>query len=175
MTDRDFQPYRRVSPSRLRDRARSVWAADDPDRPPVVSDLVVAEEVPPPRVAEALGLDADALALVRRRVYLVEERPIQLAWTYYPAELVRESAIAEPETGPGGAYARLAELGSAPVRFREELRSRMPSHEEREVLRLGQAVPVIHVTRTAYQADDAAVEVNEMVLDAAAYVLEYHF
>jgi GntR family transcriptional regulator len=36
-------------------------------------------------------------------------------------------------------------------------------------------VPVVLIARTAFDADGAAVEVNHMVLDAAAYVLEYDF
>jgi GntR family transcriptional regulator len=34
---------------------------------------------------------------------------------------------------------------------------------------------VVLVARTAFDADGVAVEVNEMVLDSSAYVLEYGF
>ncbi|MBM7770867.1 GntR family transcriptional regulator [Actinokineospora baliensis] len=165
---REFNPYRRVSPKRL--QGGPVWESDD-ERQPAVEDLAISEEAPPPHVARILPVDR---VLVRRRKYVVEGRPIQLAETYYPAALVRSTAIAELNTGPGGAYARLAELGHKPVRFREELRSRMPRAEESEALRLDQGTPVICITRTAYTADDRAVEVNEMTLDAGAYILEYH-
>ncbi|MEU9172319.1 hypothetical protein AB0D34_31790 [Streptomyces sp. NPDC048420] len=36
-------------------------------------------------------------------------------------------------------------------------------------------MPVVLVVRTAFDADGAAVEVNDMVLDASAYILEYEF
>lgn len=82
---------------------------------------------------------------------------------------------AEEDTGPGGVYARLAELRHGPARFREEIRSRMPSADEARLLGLGAGTPVVLVCRTAFTADGSPVEVNEMVLDAAAYVLEYDF
>lgn len=34
---------------------------------------------------------------------------------------------------------------------------------------------MIHLTRTAFDAEGRVVELNEMVLDSAAYVLEYDF
>ncbi|WP_344583288.1 UTRA domain-containing protein [Streptomyces lunalinharesii] len=69
--------------------------------------------------------------------------------------------------------ARPAELGCPPVHFREEIRSRMPSGDEADRLCLGAGTPVIVVVRTALAAGGRAVEVNEMVLDSAAYVLTY--
>lgn len=87
----------------------------------------------------------------------------------------RPGAGGKEDTGPGGTYARLAELGHEPVHFREEIRSRMPSKDEAAELRVSAGTPVILVCRTAYAAEGHAVEVNEMTLDAASYVLEYDF
>ncbi|GGS58861.1 hypothetical protein GCM10010238_55180 [Streptomyces griseoviridis] len=83
------------------------------------------------------------------------------------------SAVTREDTGPGGAYARLAELGHEPVP--EEIRSRMPSRDEADRLRLAAGTPVVLVCRTAFTAEGRAVEVNEMTLDASSYVLEYDF
>ncbi|GAA3022548.1 GntR family transcriptional regulator [Actinokineospora globicatena] len=166
---REFNPYRRVSPSRL--QGGPVWASDDHQRLPTVEDLAISEETAPPHIGHVLSTET---VLVRRRKYVVEDRPIQLAETYYPADAVRGSRITAPDTGPGGAYARLAELDLKPVRFREELRSRMPRANETSALRLAQGTPVICITRTACTADDVAIEVNEMTLDASAYILEYN-
>ncbi|WP_342354578.1 UTRA domain-containing protein [Streptomyces griseofuscus] len=77
--------------------------------------------------------------------------------------------------GPGGVYARLSDLGHAPARFREELRSRMPTRPEADRLELPPGAPVIHLTRTAFDTEGRVIEMNEMVLDSAAYVLEYDF
>ncbi|NED88210.1 UTRA domain-containing protein, partial [Streptomyces sp. SID11233] len=73
--------------------------------------------------------------------------------------------ITQEDTGPGGTYARLAEIGAKPVRFVEELRSRMPSREETERLRLSEGTPVVEIYRTALTEEGRAVEVNRMLLD----------
>ncbi|MEU0881169.1 GntR family transcriptional regulator [Lentzea sp. NPDC005914] len=176
---REFKPIRRVSPDRLQANTswgsgKPIWTTDVGTRPRT-EGVTVEIEVPPAAVAEVLQLDDGARVVTRRRRYLVDDKPVQLATSYYPEALVAGSAIAEINTGDGGAYARLKELGYEPTRFREELRSRMPRDNEREALDLAQGTPVILIVRTAFTADDRPVEVNEMVLDAAAYVLEYKF
>lgn len=95
--------------------------------------------------------------------------------SYLPVDLVAGSAITREDTGPGGTYARLAELGHKPVRFREEIRCRMPSVEEAEQLDLSLGMPVVHLIRTAFAEGGGAVEISEMTLDSASYVLEYEF
>ncbi|MFJ9075504.1 GntR family transcriptional regulator [Streptomyces sp. NPDC102278] len=176
---REFRPIRRRSISRLAadvwTEGRSIWAADTDGRERVVEFLGVAQEASPEPVASVLGLDDGAPAVVRRRRFLLDGKPVMLATSYLDAALVAGTSIVEPDTGPGGIYARLADLGHAPARFREEIRSRMPSPEEAAALRLGTGTPVVLVVRTAFAADGRVVEVNEMVLDSSAYVLEYAF
>ncbi|AIA04868.1 hypothetical protein DC74_4388 [Streptomyces noursei] len=109
---------------------------------------------------------------MRRRRFVLDGKPVLWATSFLPAALVAGSAVVDEDTGPGGIYTRLAELGSAPVHFREEVRSRMPSEGEVDRLRLGAGTPVIVIVRTAFADGGRAVEVNEMVLDSAAYVLE---
>lgn len=153
----------------------SIWGADGKGHDPEVELLGVAEEVAPGPVSALLGLAADAPACVRRRRFLLDGKPVMVATSYLDAALVAGTPIAEPDSGPGGIYARLAELGVGPVRFREEVRSRMPSADEAARLGLAAGTPVVLVVRTAFAAEDKVVEVNEMVLDASAYVLEYSF
>ncbi|WP_049568254.1 GntR family transcriptional regulator [Streptomyces sp. SBT349] len=175
---REFRPIRRVANRRLAQdgwaAGRSIWDADLGDRPLSVTDLTVTEVPPPDLVIQGLGLDDGARVVVRDRLFVVENEPVQAATSYLPADLVRGSAITQPDTGPGGTYARLAELGFKPVRFSEELRARMPSQPEAERLRLAEATPVVEICRIAFTEDGRAVEMNQMVLDAGVYVLEYH-
>ncbi|MFJ6723416.1 UTRA domain-containing protein [Streptomyces sp. NPDC091281] len=154
---------------------RSVWEGDAGGREVGVDSVVVGEEGAPGGVGAVLGVGDGEAVLVRRRRYTLDGKPVLIATSYFPAALVAGTAIARVDTGPGGVYARLAELGRGPVRFREEVRSRMPSREEADALGLPAGVPVVLVARTAYDADGVAVEVNAMVLDSAAYVLEYGF
>ncbi|MEV7722650.1 GntR family transcriptional regulator [Streptomyces sp. NPDC088184] len=175
---REFQPIRRVANRRLAQdgwgTGRSIWSSDVGERPMQVTDLRVYEAPAPADVALVLGLAEGTPVIVRDRLFTVEGEPVQAAVSYLPADLVRESPIAREDTGPGGTYARLAELGAKPVRFIEELRSRMPSQEESERLRLADGTPVVEIYRTALTAQDRPVEVNRMLLDAGAYVMEYH-
>ncbi|ANZ42858.1 GntR family transcriptional regulator [Lentzea guizhouensis] len=170
---REFKPITRVSPDRLR-TGQSIWDADLGSRPRT-ENVTVDVEPPSSSVAEALQLADDEHVVVRRRRYVVEDKPVQLATSYFPEALVAGSSIAQIDTGEGGAYARLKELGSEPTKFVEELRVRMPREPEREALELAQGTPIILITRKAYTADDRPVEVNEMVLDSSAYLLEYRF
>ncbi|MER6343164.1 GntR family transcriptional regulator [Streptomyces sp. NPDC001595] len=176
---RDFRPIRRRGIERLAraqwGEGRSVWAADIGGRDLVVDSVEVTEGQAPGPVASVLDLEEDARVCVRRRRFVLEGKPVLLSTSYLPAGLVAGTRITQPDTGPGGTYARLAELGHGPARFREEVRSRMPGQDEAERLELPAGVPVMLVARTAFDAQGNAVEVNEMVLDASAYVLEYGF
>jgi GntR family transcriptional regulator len=139
-----------------------------------VDSVEVTEEAAPAAVAAVLELGEGADVCVRRR-FVLDGKPVLLSTSYLPAGLVAGTAITRLETGPGGTYARLAELGRGPARFREEVRSRMPGAQEAERLALPAGVPVVLIARTAFDAEGRAVEVNEMVLDSSAYVLEYDF
>ncbi|WP_327306624.1 GntR family transcriptional regulator [Streptomyces sp. NBC_01298] len=153
----------------------SIWAADGKGRDPVVEFIGVTEEPVSEAVAAVLGLPSGAPACVRRRRFLLDGKPVMFATSYLDAALVAGTPVAEPDSGPGGIYARLAELGHKPARFREEVRSRMPTSDEAASLGLAAGTPVVLVVRTAFDGGGRVVEVNEMVLDASAYVLEYEF
>uniref|UniRef100_A0AAU1I025 GntR family transcriptional regulator n=1 Tax=Streptomyces sp. NBC_00180 TaxID=2903632 RepID=A0AAU1I025_9ACTN len=176
---REFKPIVRDATKRLSRgqwaAGKSIWSADVGERPMAVADLEVYETDAPRWVARILGLDEDARVVIRSRRFLVDDEPVQKAVSYLPADLVRGSRIAEPDSGPGGTYKRLAELGVEPVHFSEDLRARMPSSEESAGLSILPGTPVIEICRTAYTSDGVAVEVNQMLLDAGAYALRYSF
>lgn len=170
---REFRPIRRHSIERLAATqwasGKAIWDSDIEGRELTVDDIEVYESDPPTAVSRILGTGR---CVVRGRTFVLDGKPVQLATSWLPADLVAGSRITEPDTGPGGIYARLAELGHRPVRFREETRARMPLTEEARRLELPPATPVVVIYRTAYTDDDRPVEVNEMILDASAYVIE---
>jgi len=176
---RSFRPLRRQGIQRLSrtqwGEGRSVWETDAEDRALVVDQIKVTDEQAPERIAEVLGLEPGEATCVRSRRFVLDGKPILLAKSYLSANLVAGSAITQEDTGPGGIYARLAELGYKPVHFREEIRSRMPSADEAQRLGLSMGTPVILIVRTAFADEGRAVEVNEMTLDSASYILEYDF
>lgn len=171
-----FKPIHRHGSRRLsHDRwgqGQAIWTADAGGRPFTVDEVEIFREPAAPETASLLGAHD---VWVRRRRYSVDARPVQLATSYYPADLVEGSAITQRDTGAGGAYARLRDLGLPPAHFTEEIRARMPQPHETHLLSLPGGTPVIVVLRTARTARGLPVELNEMVLDAAAYVLQYDF
>lgn len=174
-----FRPIRRRGIPRLaREQwgsGKTIWSADD-DRSPDVDQVVVTEEaVAPQHIADVLDLGEHETVCVRSRRYVMEGRPVMLAASYLPQALVAGSVITEANPGPGGIYARLADLGHAPTRFREEIRVRMPSSDEASRLSIPADRSVLKVARTAFDANGQPVEISEMTMDSAAYVLDYEF
>ncbi len=175
---REFRPVirngiQRLSP--MASPAKSIWGDESAGRDFAVDGVQIHEAEAPDHAALLLDLGAGERVLVRSRRYVLDGKPVLLSRSYLPAALVRASPIAQPDTGPGGVYARLGDLGYAPVRFREDLRARMPEPTEAAELELAGGTPVMEVARTAYTEDGRPVEVNEMVADAGAYVFRYDF
>lgn len=178
---RDFRPIVRDGINRLSAGAgptgRSVWAADIGDRQLHVDQLDISQDEPPDHIRLLLDLtdDSDARVVIRRRRYTLDGKPVLLSASYLPAEIAAGTAIEQENPGPGGIYACLKELGHAPARFREDLRSRMPEPEEAQRLDVPPGTPVVEIVRTAYTINGQVVEVNEMTADASSYVFRYDF
>ena len=66
------------------------------------------------------------------------------------------------DTGPGGTYARLADLGNM-VRFREDLRARIPEPGEVTAPTRPQASPVIEVSAPPTRASGSRSKDSKMV------------
>lgn len=175
---RERQTTRRLARTRLSRAEREAG------RGPFTSDAAHAGFAPEVRVeiryepadertAQLLQLEPGAAVLVRDRLMLADGRPAQLATSRLPAELVRGTQIEDPDTGPGGTYARLDELGHGPDRYEELISARMPDPAEASVLQLTGGIPVILVTRTAYDRELRPVETNDMTLAADRYELLY--
>lgn len=142
---------------------------------PSVDELEVGHENATPGLREAFGLPARSKVLARRRRYLIDGHPVELAESYVPSSIARGTQIEERHTGPGGIYARLEELGHELSEFMEEVAARMPTPEERRRLRLPEGTPVLTVRRIAFDTNGAAVELTDTVKAAPSYVLEYRF
>lgn len=104
-------------------------------------------------VALALNIPPGSDVRIHHSYYAAPRREIQLAVIYRPAHL----------TDPG-----------PPVRFRDELRVRLPDAPERDRMELTIAAPVIALARTAYAGNGQPIELIHTVMDANAYLLEYH-
>ncbi len=175
---RTFDPIVRNGISRVAARkwkaGRSIWDDETRGRDRTVDSFQIVAEADAPSDIAAI-FDSNQKVATRRRRYLLDGKPVIVATSYLPANLVAGTAILDEDTGPGGIYARLAELGQAPAHFREDILSRMPTKAESEELAIPAATPVFVLTRTAVTEAGDPVEVNVMVLDASSYVLRYDF
>ena len=176
---RDFRPIVRDGIGRLGGSTWpsgiSLWEAEAQGRDLVVDQLEVSQAAAPDHVHLLLGLADGAEAVLRSRRYVLDGKPVLLSRSWLPAWVAAGTSVAQPDPGPGGVYARLAEAGHAPARFREDLRSRMPQPEEAERLAIAPGTPVVEICRVALAADGTPVEVSEMTADSSAYIFRYEF
>jgi GntR family transcriptional regulator len=172
---RNLNPNLRSFPRRLEvwKEGQAVQGADSGRQTRLV-DLTVGETPASEAIAQAFGIEPASSLVRRARRFAIEDRPVQVADSFYLPEMVRSTSIVYTDTGPGGVYARLAEIGHAPVRFTERVQARMPLPMEIKALELPGGTPVFYIIRIAFDGEDRCVEVTEMVLDAGAYELEYH-
>lgn len=172
------RPIRRRGIQRLSrlhwETGASVFAADD-DRPLTVDQVSIQTVSAPEHIRAVLDLPADTAVCARGRRFVLEGRPVLISTSYLPLALVEGTAIMRADTGPGGIYARLSEIGHAPAAFREEIRCRPPRGDEPDRLALSPGEPVIDLIRSAADSTGRVVEVNMMVLSSQHYVLEYAF
>ncbi len=120
-----------------------------------------------------LGVEPGSTVVVRRRVMLLDDEPVQLADSYYPMDVAQGTPIAEPQRLLGGTVAALERLGLELGDFEEKVSARAAGPEERQALQLGEGVPVLVVLRTTYTVDGRPVEVSRAVLAADRHQLSY--
>jgi GntR family transcriptional regulator len=178
---RPMPPVRRLASDRFARKHRTAGKAaflaeaDKAGYKPGVDRIEVGRASPSAEVAERLRLSENREVVTRSRRYLANGRPIETAVSYIPLEFAAGTPIEQVDTGPGGIYARLEEAGHVLDHFTEEVGARMPTPDERRDLEIGPGIPVLTVVRTAFDADDVAVEVCDTVKVAPAYLLEYGF
>lgn len=131
------------------------------------------ETAAPEEVAVLFGLSSEGTVVVRRRVIELDGEPCELTNTYYPVAIAGGTRLAEKGKIPGGALTFLSGLGHIGALVREDVTARMPSTEEREVLRMGPDEPVLRLTRVTLGRDDRPFQVDMMVMPAHRQQLRY--
>lgn len=174
-------PVRRLAADRFarahRELGKAAFTveAESGARTPSVDHLEVSVEGPPPDVRERLQLRGRERVVVRRRRYLADGHPVEIATSYVPTSIAEGTKIAEPDSGPGGIYARIEELGHTLDHFSEEVGARMPTPDEVVRLELPPGLPVIRLVRVAYDVAGRPVEVCDTVMASDVYLLSYEF
>jgi GntR family transcriptional regulator len=131
--------------------------------------------VAPAEVVERLRLDTGEQALIRRRRMYADDEPMQLATSYVPWSLAEGTQMVTEDTGPGGLYSRLADVGHRPVRFTEDVAIRMASEDESRFLDLPAPEPVFYLVRTAFDEADRPVEICEHIMPGDRWQLAYEW
>ncbi|MFF8318579.1 UTRA domain-containing protein [Streptomyces bobili] len=150
-----------------------------------------AGEVPAPAdVAGLLGITEGDPVVVRRQLVLLDNRPNELADTYYPTAIARGTGLARTAKIPGGAVTLLAmnrrrikggtpalltELGHPPRRSVDRVSARIPTQEQYQALHLTSNMPVLRTLRVLHSDRDVPVEVTVMVKAGHLYELQYEF
>ncbi|MFC7306280.1 GntR family transcriptional regulator [Streptomyces monticola] len=140
--------------------------------------ILSVETVPaPPEVADRLGLEEGVPVLVRRRVFCVDEEPMQLVDGYYEASVFAGTALERVHRIRGGVSALIEDprgpIGERITRFVEDLDIRMPVPYETEALAIPPGVPVARVLRTAYTSSGTVVEVLDSRIPCDRHVFQY--
>lgn len=174
---RTFKPMRRNAAERLArknwDAGRAIWETDDGDRS--TREVVSSKQIDAPQhIAAGFGMAAGKVWEHRVR-HFIDGRLVQYAVSYLPVDLVGDAGAALPNADVLGTFALLRDLGHAPARVREELRSRLPIADESDALGVTGQTPVLLIAQTAFDGEGRPVGIAELILDSSSYLLEYEF
>ena len=128
--------------------------------------LIAVEEVdPPPAVQAFFGTSDGEKVVVRQRLVLLDDQPIELADSYYPAAIARGTALAEMRKIPGGAVTLLANLGFPPAdEVDEDVAAETATPQQREALGLPTNSAVLVLTRFTRSTNGQPTEVAVMTM-----------
>jgi len=124
-------------------------------------------------VADALGLEPGEPVVVRRRLMLFNDHPVELVESYYPAAIARDTRLADSRKIPGGAVALLAGLGHPPRHVRADVCARLATPDERTARRLDDPSCVLLLSRVLTTDNGRAVEASLMTMVADGRRLSY--
>ena len=136
--------------------------------------ISVGDAAPPPDVAEALGYRIpDRLPVLRKRLMLVDDEPIELSYSYHPAEIADAARLRTLKGLIGGAAAKLAAVDLPQRTMTDLITCRPPTTEELEALDLPPGVSVLRTFRVIRTDGDRVVEVCVMYKGVHVAELKY--
>ncbi|MFK0209684.1 MULTISPECIES: GntR family transcriptional regulator [unclassified Streptomyces] len=132
--------------------------------------LQAGETDAPEDIRNALRLSADERAVVRRRLILLDEQPVELADSYYPVAIAGGTPLAEPRKVPGGAVTLLEELGYTGAEVVEDVSAALATAEESQYLGLPEGSAVLRLLRLTSTADGTPMEASLMTMPAGRHL-----
>ncbi|MEY9927148.1 GntR family transcriptional regulator [Catenulispora sp. GP43] len=140
--------------------------------------LHVGPERPPSDAAAKLGLADNETALLRKRLMLRDDDPVEIEWSYYPESVVTGTALDKPphqiQRDLATAPTVLAALGWRHHGLIDEIQVREPTTEELQTLELPDEIPVMRTLRTITDAEGTVLEVTVMITSGHLYGVRYH-
>ncbi|ACQ82428.1 transcriptional regulator, GntR family [Beutenbergia cavernae DSM 12333] len=137
-------------------------------RHPSTEVLKVASEQYP-KAATALELDPGTELLALRRLRFADGEPLAIMQNWLPP---RHSSITQEQLEARGLYAVLRDHGVGSVVAHQSVSARLPTAEERALLKISSRLPVIAVSRTAFDPSGAPVEHAEHVYRSDGYTID---
>jgi GntR family transcriptional regulator len=129
------------------------------------TDLIAVEQRPADaEISALLDVPAGTMTIHRLQHMLTGDRVTQVQQTWLPLSLAEGTPLAADGKIVGGIYRALAGLGHPPASAREIVTSRMPWHDEAEVLQLEMGSPVLTVTRITHDRAGTALVVTQAVM-----------
>lgn len=140
------------------------------------TEVVQLEAVQPPTAAATvLGLKDGEEALIRKRQLFASDEPVLLATSYIPWKIAEEAGVTNIDTGPGGTYSRLADIGLGPVRFSEDVRARIPTAEEETFFSPSETQQVFEIVHISWLDDGRAVEYRLDTLPTFQWIMHFEW
>jgi GntR family transcriptional regulator len=166
------------------DRIRIVDAASQLEPPAstiTYQVLHIGPERPPADAALKLGLAEGETALLRKRLMLRDDEPVELEWSYYPEHVVTGTALDQPKSPPQpdrdlatAPTTALAALGWRQHGLVDEIQVREPTTDELQTLEIPDEIPVMRTLRTITDASGTVLEVTVMITSGHLYGVRYH-
>jgi GntR family transcriptional regulator len=148
------------------DPAATDWVA--------VSSPTLSRGTAPADIAEMLGIQADAEVIIRdRRMGEAGGPVLQIATSYLPAELTAGTPLETVNTGPGGIYARLEDMGLTLSWGPEVVSARMPTPDEADLLQVPTGVPLLRICRPTRDQHGRVWEVNDTRMSAEMFAVAH--
>ncbi|MCX5365908.1 UTRA domain-containing protein [Streptomyces sp. NBC_00124] len=98
--------------------------------------LFAGEAAAPAEVASVLGMPSGQPVILRRRLILLDDIPVEIADSYWPLYVAAGTALALPGKVKGGAPTLLAALGYEPASVAENVHTRPATPQELEALEM---------------------------------------
>lgn len=108
----------------------------------------------------------------RERVMYLAESVAKIATSWFSYELAEGTLLMEEDTGPGGSFARFAELGRKIVRLTEDV-TVAEANASAEILGLEKGACIFKIVRSAFDELGRLTEITSETFSPKTYQLQF--